>query len=186
MNVSDALSFYLVPAFLALNYFSHGLRNSRGGKPLKSGTPLKAAIMFAVIASLMVLAGYYAAGTMEKFIDGTGEWVPFVMFMFVGFRLTLQGLRKKAGFRVFDIEQNSVIFAMSIALGINNLFAGVALRFMTFSYIGFSVLLAVMVLVMTFSGLMYGNQFREGFGRKMEIASGAGLMIMAIVVFLWS
>ncbi len=183
MTVADAFIFYTVPVFLAINYFSHGLRNSRGGRPLKSGTPLKAAIMFAIIAFLMMLAGYSAAGIMEKYMNGRGEWIPFIMFMFIGFRLTMQGIRRKSGFRIFDIEQNSVIFAMSIALGINNLFAGVAIGFMAFTHAGFAGFLAVLVLIMSFSGLMYGNQFREGFGRKMEIASGTGLMIMALVVF---
>lgn len=184
MNILQDLSFYFLPFFLAISYFSTGLSNSRGGVPLKPGTPMKTSIVFTLVSVLMLLIGYFAAGVASRWVEESGGLVAFVMLMFVGFRIAYQGIRKRTHLRIFDIEQFPVVMALSLALAVDILFAGVAIRFLEFKIYRFAGLMALMVWVLSFSGLLYGNQFREGAGRWMEIFAGAGLMILTVLLYL--
>ncbi|MFW5726140.1 MAG: manganese efflux pump, partial [Bacteroidota bacterium] len=121
---------YLFPFVIAAGYFSVCLSNTRSGKPLKSGISLKAALLFGASASAMLLAGYYAAGLLENRVEDAEKWVVMVMLLLIGYRMIMHGWRKRASVKVFDINLTSVILAMSFALGINGLFAGVALNFL--------------------------------------------------------
>jgi putative Mn2+ efflux pump MntP len=183
MNVLQNLSFYFLPFLLAIIYFSTGLSNSRGGVALKPGTPMKTSVVFTMVSVLMLLTGYFAAGLVIKWWEN-GELVAFVMLMFVGFRIAYQGIRKRTNLRIFDVEQFPVVVALSLALAIDILFAGVALRFLQFDIFRFAGLMALMVWILSFSGLLYGNQFRVGVGRWLEIIAGAGIMILAVAIYL--
>jgi len=183
MSVLNDLMIYLLPLFLAMGYFSVSLSNSRGGQTLKPGTPMKASVIFALSSFLLLLAGFYAAGLLDKYHDDGETWVSPAMLVLIAVRVIFNGWRKKSDVRVFDIEQVSVIFAMAIALGINNIFAGVALRFMNFAFSRVGLILALMVWLFSFSGLLYGNQFKAGFGRIVEMVAGIGLLVLAVAAF---
>jgi putative Mn2+ efflux pump MntP len=179
-----SMAVYLITFVLGLTYFSSGLSNSRGGVPLKAGTPMKAAIAFAVFAFGLFAAGYFSAGLMTGRAADSGAWVSFIMLMFVGFRITLKAVRQKGVFKIFEIELPSVIFALAIALGINSLFVGVAVRFLGYPFGIASSMLALMVWLLSFSGLLYGNMFKPGTGRMLEIGGGVVMMLLAIMLYL--
>jgi manganese efflux pump family protein len=184
MSVVQNLAFYFLPILLAISYFSTGLSNSRGGVPLKPGTPMKSAIIFSLVSVMMLLAGYYAAGISIGWVKEYDRLVAFIMLMFIGSRIAYQGIRKRTNLRIFDVEQFPVVVALSLALAVDILFAGVAIQFLEIDIFRFTGLLALMVWILSFSGLLYGNQFREGVGRSLEIFAGVGLMILAVVIYL--
>jgi manganese efflux pump family protein len=179
MNYFQTLLIYLFPMLLAMSYFPVGLNNSRGGKPLKPGTPMKISIVFALTAFLMLLAGYYIAGLLRGRMEGYGHWAAFMLILFIGVRIIMPAFRKKSGTMVFDIEQFGVIFPLALALSFNPFFAGVALQFLALPIMIFAILLFAMVWLFSFSGLMYGNQFSEAFGVRLEIITGAGFILLA-------
>ncbi len=173
----------LLPLLLAMSYFSISLSNARGGETIKPGTPLKTAIIFALLAGGLFAGGYYAAGVLARRSEGGGEWVVLVMLLITGVRMIIHAWKKKADEKVYDINLLPVIFAMALALGMNMLFVGVAVRFMDLSMARFAWTLVLMVLFISFSGLLYGLQFKEGFGRAMEFIGGTGLVLAGILYF---
>jgi manganese efflux pump family protein len=184
MNILQNLSFFFLPLLLALSYFSTGLSNSRGGVPLKPGTPMKISIVFTIVSVIMLMIGYFAGGVASRWVEETGGLFAFVMLMFVGFRIAYQGIRKRTDQRIFDVEQFPVVIALSLALAVDILFAGIAIRFLQFNIYRFAGFMALMVWTLSFSGLLYGNQFKVGVGRWLEIFAGAGLIILAVAIYL--
>jgi putative Mn2+ efflux pump MntP len=183
MRVLNDLVIYLLPLFLAMSYFSVSLSNSRGGKALKAGTPMKASVIFAFSSFLLLLAGFFSASLLDKYSGNGGMWISLSLLVLIAVRVIFSVLKKKADVRVFDIEQVSVIFAMALALGINILFAGVAIRFMGIPIFRSGLILALMVWLLSFSGLLYGNQFKGGFGRIVEMLAGVGIIVLAVAVY---
>ncbi|TVQ17062.1 MAG: hypothetical protein EA361_03065 [Bacteroidetes bacterium] len=168
---------FILPLLLAMSYFSISLSNARFGPGIKPGTPLKTAVIFSLLAAVLFVGGYYSAGVLARRSEGGGEWVVLIMLMITGLRMIIHAWKKKADEKVYDINLLPVIFAMAFALGMNMLFAGVAVRFMELSLARFAWTLALMVLFISFSGLLYGLQFRESFGRTMEFVGGIGLLM---------
>jgi manganese efflux pump family protein len=179
MNYFQILLIYLFPMLLAMSYFPVGLSNSRGGKPLKAGTPMKISVIFALTAFLMLLGGYYVSGLIQGRLEGYSHWAAFMLILFIGVRIIMPAVRKKPGTMIFDLEQFAIIFPLALALSFNSFFAGVALRFLTLPVMVFAFLLLAMVWLFSFSGLLYGNQFSEKFGVRMEILNGAAFILLA-------
>lgn len=175
MTIVFNLLVYVLPFFLAMSYFSISLSNARLGDGVKPGTPLKAALIFSLLAGALFTGGYFVAGALARRTEGSGQWVVLIMLAITGIRMLIHAWKKKADDKVYDINLMPVIFALAFALGINMLFAGVAVRFMDLSMARFVWTLSLMVLFLSFSGLMFGLQFRESFGRAMELIAGAGI-----------
>ncbi|MFW5663825.1 MAG: manganese efflux pump [bacterium] len=174
---------YVLPFLLAVSYFSVSLSNARLGEGVKPGTPLKAAIIFSLVAGSLFAGGYFVAGALARRTLGTGEWVVLVMFMITGIRMVIHAWKRKADEKVYDINLMPVIFALAFALGINMLFAGVGVRFMDLSMVRFTWTLSLIVLFLSFSGLMFGLQFRDSFARAMELIAGIGIAAAGILYY---
>jgi manganese efflux pump family protein len=179
MSIFNSLMIYLFPLLLAMTYFPVGLSNSRGGKPLKTGTPMKISVIFALTALLMLLAGYYVAGLLQGRMEGYSHWAAFILILFIGVRILIPAFKRRPGAMIYDIEHFAIIFPLSLALSFNAFFAGVAIRFLLLPVMAFSFLLLAMVWLFSFSGLLYGNQFSEKFGVRLEILTGAAFILLA-------
>ncbi len=139
---------------------------------------MKASVLFAATAFILLMAGNFAATILERRIDDGGERTVLILFLLIGVRMLYHSWKKKAAFKVFDINQTPVILALSFAMGMNILFAGVALQFLQLPPLRFGAILTAMIWIFSFSGLLYGMQFKESFGRKMEFIAGI-LLILA-------
>jgi manganese efflux pump family protein len=181
MSFLQILLVYLFLLCLSLSYFPVGLNNSRGGKKLKAGTPMKTSLWFSLTALGMLMAGYYLAGMMEGRMEGYAHWASFLLIIFIGSRIIMQGIRKRSSTMVFDIEEFSVMFPLALIMSFNPLFAGVALRFMVLPFSVLAGLFALMVWLFSFTGLLYGNHFSVAFSHRMEILSGTAIIFLALV-----
>ena len=173
MTLHQSIIFILLPLAFAMSYFSIGLSNSKAGVRIRPGTSLKASIIFMFVTFILAVSGHYAGGMLFKYIVGDPGWVAFGLFIFTGFRIVSHGWKKKAWFRLFEVNKTSVILALAVALGINILFGTMALHlFQQTHMIIFSGAVAFASGLLAFSGLVYGLHFQDDFGWKAEIVGG--------------
>lgn len=184
MTLQATLYLFLLPLMLAMQHFSVSVSNGIGEGVLKPGTPLKTALLFAIITFFMVIAGDFAGRFLEGRTDIPHHGLAFLFLLLIGMRMVWHAWKKKASQRIFDINQVPVIFALALALSINMLFVGLALNFLDISTMRFAFTLSAAVLLLSFSGLLYGNQFGDTLGWKMELVAGiyvlgAGVALLA-------
>lgn len=183
MNQIQSFYFYLIPFFLALGYFSSALSNSRGGVKLKAGVPMKVSLLFSIMGFLMLLAGSFLSGLFSGYLKGAETLTVLVFLVFLSVRLIISGWRNQPSMRVFDIESMPMAAGMSVALGVNALFGGVAVRYIGLPDLKVAGVFAIMVWFISFGGLLNGNSFSENFGRITDVLAGTGLLIVALVYF---
>jgi putative Mn2+ efflux pump MntP len=183
MNQIQSYYFYLIPFFLALGYFSSTLSNSRGGEKLKAGIPMKVSLLFSIMGFLMILAGSFLSGMFSAYLVGAEILTVLVFLVFLSVRLIISGWLNRPSKRVFDIESMPIAAGMSVALGVNALFAGVAIRYMGLPVLKVAGVYAILVWFISFGGLLNGNSFSENFGRITDILAGTGLLIITLVYY---
>jgi manganese efflux pump family protein len=185
MILHNTIIYVLLPLAFAMSYFSIGQSNAVAGTGIKPGTSMKAAIIFSLIAFLMVILGFNAGGLLSRYFSGDPRWIALGILLFTGFRAIGHGWKKRAWFKIFNVNLLSVIFALGAALGVNLFFTGAALDlFQEIHMMRFSITVALTSGLLTFSGLVYGQHFNDGFGWRAEIAGGLIILGTAIWLFL--
>ncbi len=184
MSLYATIFYFLLPLMLSMVHFSVSASNGIGEGAVKRGTPMKAALIFAISTFILTWIGYYLASLLINRFDYKPESIAFVFFAITGFRMILHAWQKKASKKIFDINEVPVIFALALALGMNMLFMGIAIRFLELHAIRFTVILAITVLFLSFSGLIFGNQFGDKLGWKLELTGG--ILILANGIWLFS
>lgn len=172
MSIFNAIFYFVLPLMISMVHFSVCTSNGAGEGTVKRGTPMKAALIFAISSFLLLWAGYYIASLVEGRVAYTANAVAFFFLAIIGFRMVFHGWQKKAQKKIFNINEVPVIFALALALGMNILFMGVALYFLDVRTMRFSLILAFVILLVSFSGLLFGNQFSEKTGWKLELTGG--------------
>jgi manganese efflux pump family protein len=184
MALKTTVFYFLLPLMLSMVHFSVSASNGIGEGAVKRGTPLKAALIFAISTFILTWIGYYLASLLMNRFDYKPESIAFVFFAIIGFRMILHAWQKKASKKIFDINEVPVIFALALALGMNMLFMGIAVAFLQLNAMQFTLILALTVLFLSFSGLIFGNQFGDKLGWKLELA--AGIVVLANGLWLFS
>ena len=184
MTFYSTIFYLLLPLMLSMVHFSVSTSNGIGEGAVKRGTPMKAALIFAISTFILTWIGYYLASLLINRFDYKSESIAFLFFAITGFRMILHAWQKKASKKIFDINEIPVIYALALALGMNMLFMGIAVRFLELNAIRFTVTLSLTVLFLSFSGLIFGNQFGDKLGWKLELI--AGVLILANGIWLFS
>jgi manganese efflux pump family protein len=185
MALHNSILYILLPLAFAMTYFSIGQSNAVGGTGIKPGTSMKAALVFSIIAFLMIVLGFNAGSLLSRYLSGDPRWIALGILFFTGFRTIGHGWKKRAWFKIFNVNLFSVIFALAIALGVNLFFAGAALDlFQEIHMMRFSITVALTSGILAFSGMVYGQHFHDGFGWRAEIAGGFIIWGTAIWLFI--
>ena len=142
---------------------------------------MKASVLFALVGVLLFALGLYLAGLLEKRFYSNGGWIILILLIFVGIRMVLGAIIRKPYTITFDINQLSVLLPLSIARGINLIFAGLGIGFSDIPAVRFMVILAIMIWLLSFSGLLYGKQFGENTGKVAETIAGIVLTVVAAI-----
>ena len=184
MTFYSTIFYLLLPLMLSMVHFSVSTSNGIGEGAVKRGTPMKAALIFAISTFILTWIGYYLASLLITRFNYKPESIAFLFFAITGFRMILHAWQKKASKKIFDINEIPVIYALALALGMNMLFMGIAVRFLELNALRFTVTLSLTVLFLSFSGLIFGNQFGDKLGWKLELI--AGVLILANGIWLFS
>jgi putative Mn2+ efflux pump MntP len=185
MILHNTIIYVLLPLAFAMSYFSIGQSNAVAGTGIKPGTSMKASLIFSLMAFLMTILGFNAGSLLSGYLPGDPSWIALAILFFTGFRSIGHGWKKRAWFKIFNVNLIWVIFALGTALGVNLFFAGAALDlFQEIHMMRFSITVALTSGILAFSGLVYGQHFKDGFGWRAEIAGGFYIWGTAIWLFI--
>ena len=143
---------------------------------------LKMGIFFGGFQALMPVIGWLAGNGMKSFVSGFAHWIAFFLLFFIGGKMIWESfqleeaMEKKNPFRTF------MLLILAIATSIDALAVGI-----TFSMIGISIILPVMVIggitfCVTLLGLFVGKRMAHFFENKIEIAGGIILMLIGVKI----
>lgn len=146
-----------------------------------SGVAFAFAIIQAGLLAIGWAFGYLFVGLLEKI----SHWIAFLMLLYVGGSMLIEGIRGKEEVRNLDGLRNIVVGG--IATSIDALAVGVAQSMDGVDWRGFLPLL-ISVFVITglsvIAGLRGGSAIGRRFGRWAEIAGGVVLIAIGVSILL--
>jgi putative Mn2+ efflux pump MntP len=173
----DVLILFIIALGLAMNCFGLAIANSSLSGKVVPGIPLKTSLAFSLSHFVFAFAGYYLGRWAHYTVEGIEGWSSFLILMIIGVKLIMEAWRKRPETKVFDINNTRVIFALSVATGMNALMAGLVLGIMSAPILLATFLIAITVFVFTLSGLAGGQNLGLTFAKRVTIFGGAFLIV---------
>jgi len=170
---------------LCADCFAVSLCSSVTLKSIRWKDVLCVAIFFALIQSLLLLAGWLFGNVFVGFVSGISHIIGFLLLLYVGGTMIVEGVRGEGTVRDLNGLRNVVIGG--IATSIDALAVGVSQSMSGQSWRGFFPLLAsvfVITAATVVAGIFGGKTLGSRFGRWSEIAGGMVLVgIGATILF---
>jgi putative Mn2+ efflux pump MntP len=176
----NTLSLFIVSLGLSMNCFGIAIANSSISGKVKAGIPLKTAIAFGLSHFILAFGGYYLGRALHPTVAGVEDWAVFMIFFIIGVKMIAEALLKKPETRVFDINSARVILALSVALGMNALLAGLALGIWHAPIMLAAFAIFSAVSFFTLSGLAGGQHLGMGFAKGVFLLGGALFLLSGL------
>jgi putative Mn2+ efflux pump MntP len=173
----DLLILFIIALGLAMNCFGLAIANSSISGQVLPGVPLRTSLAFALSHFILSYAGFYLGKWAHYTVAGIEGWSSFIILMIIGVKMIMEAMRKRPETKVFDINNRRVIFALSVASGMNALLAGLVLGIMSAPIFKAAALVAITVFFFTFFGMVRGHQMGMPFAKRVTIFGGAFLII---------
>lgn len=183
---------FLIGVGLSMDAFAVAICKGLGMKRINWQHALIIALFFGGFQALMPLVGWALGTQFASLITPIDHWVAFGLLVFIGGKMLRDALRGDvecdcengvcaAGEQRLDYRE---LLMMAIATSIDALAVGV-----TFAFLGVSIWLAIAIIgvttfVLSFAGVVIGNQFGSRFEKPATIAGGVVLILIGLKILL--
>ena len=173
--------FFLIALGLALNCFGLAIVNSSLSGKVLPRVPLITAITFALSHLVYSLVGLLVGGLVVSKVQSIELVAAFFIVAAVGVKMIWEARKKTHESNVFDINDNKVITALSVATGLNALSIGLVAAILAFPFYSLALLVAIPVFALTYFGLANGQNLGLQFASK--ASSFGGIILVLVAVF---
>ena len=169
----------LVAIGLAMDCFAVSLAagTTIPNRKIQAGLIIGAA--FGVFQAIMAILGWASGTWLELFIAPFDHWVAFLILSLVGGKMIYDGISgieedKK------DYLAPGILILLSFVTSIDALGVGLSLALLSTGILLPALIIGVVSLVLSFSGVMLGGRLASRFGKPVEIAGGIILIIIGL------
>lgn len=182
MNI---LSAFLVAVGLSMDNFAVTIASGcchRARVPVSYA--FKVGVMFTLAHLVMFSAGWlFGAGT-GRFINVVDHWIAFFILVFIGGRMIKESRSDKAEADVCVLHSLKTLFVLSVATSLDALLVGMGMAFTSASFGQLAWMLAACVMITSVTGFYVGAWLGRKFGKMMEAAGGAVLVLISVKLLL--
>lgn len=184
-------SLLLVAVGLAMDAFSVAVTDGIIIQNLRFRNALKIGLYFGIFQAVMPCIGWALGIGFIQYIQGFDHWIAFILLALIGGNMIREALKGEPEEEVKSSRDplgNKTLFFLAIATSIDALAVGV-----TFATVGQPILISALIiglvsLILSVSGVYIGRKFGDLFGGKAEIIGGAvliGIGLKILIEHLW-
>ncbi len=192
---------FLIGVGLSMDAFAVSICKGLSMKKIDYRYALVIAAFFGGFQALMPLIGWALGSQFEHFITPIDHWIAFVLLAFIGGKMLLDAIRggeaeaEAEGSAAGDSADGSEsggrskidykeLLMLAVATSIDALAVGI-----TFAFLGVNIWVAIAVIgvttfVISFFGVVVGNQFGSRFEKPATIVGGVVLILIGLKVLL--
>lgn len=145
------------------------------------------AFFFGGFQAFMPVLGWYGGTLFADYIKTYDHWIAFTLLTYVGLKMLIEGIRgmneegNSCAAECFEMDYRK-LFILSVATSIDALAVGLSLSLLGIEIFYPSAIIGLTTFAFSFAGVRMGCRLQEFFGKKVEIAGGAILLIIGIKI----
>lgn len=180
----ELLTITLISIGLAMDALAVSLGIGTSGQIPTMRGKVRLAAHFGIFQAGMAALGWLVGETVVRLVEGFDHWIAFGLLLYVGIRLIRAGLVD--GYQAFDQDPSTgkVLVILSVATSIDAFAIGLSFAFLKVPVLFSVIMIGLVALLLSATGLFIGIRLGEKFGKRMEIIGGLILIGIGLrVVF---
>jgi putative Mn2+ efflux pump MntP len=153
-------------------------------KHLKWTDALKISITLAVFQAIMPVLGWLLGFSVKEYIEKADHWIAFGLLAILGVRMILEGRVPVHEKKIKNPTKWRVIIPMAIATSIDAFAVGISFSFFYDNMFFPSILIGLVTLVVSLSGIYMGRKAGASMAGKAEIAGGVILIGIGLKILI--
>lgn len=142
------------------------------------------AISFGAFHVFMPMIGWLVGITIVDIISGYDHWAAFILLLFVGGRMLLEGFKNSKDSDPASILRINSLLIFSLAVSIDSIAIGLTFSLQKVSIIIPALVIGLTAFIFTFLGVLAGSKVGSWMGRWAQIIGGIILIGIGIRVLL--
>lgn len=153
----------------------------------KFSEALRTGLIFGAVETLTPLIGWGMGILASKFVLEWNHWIAFVLLIFLGGRMIIEGIRGGSDEDETPLRRHSfwLLVTTAIATSLDAMAVGVGLAFLQVNIIATALAIGCATLIMSTLGMMIGRFIGPMLGKRAEILGGVVLIGIGIQI-LWT
>ncbi len=167
---------------LAMDAFAVSISYGCGLRTFSLKVMLWVAAAFAVFQGGMTLLGFLAGSAFSGYIEAFDHFVAFGLLVFIGGKMIREAFSSEDRCELIDPEAIDLrrLLLLSVATSIDALAVGLSFALLEVRILRASLIIALVTLVFSMTGVKAGHVLHRFFGRKVEILGGLILIAIGI------
>ena len=144
------------------------------------------ALFFGGFQALMPVIGWALGSTFEQFITPVDHWVAFFLLAFIGGKMLWDAFHEESSTSCEDADRLDLreLLILAIATSIDALAVGITFAILQVNILFAAVTIGLITFVLSFLGVMAGNQFGSRFEKPATITGGVVLILIGLKILL--
>jgi manganese efflux pump family protein len=152
-------------------------------KDKKTASALKLGAAFGFFQLVMPVLGWLIGAELKKFIETFDHWAAFIILVAIGVKMIYESLaHREDKCRTIDIHNLKILLFLSLATSIDALMIGVSISMLNTGIFLPVISMGVITFLMSFFGALIGDRLGCRFGKRIEIAGGAVLILIGLKI----
>lgn len=184
MNLSATL---LLAFGMSMDAFAASIGKGATLHKPKFSEALRTGLIFGVIETLTPLIGWGLGLLATKFVLEWNHWIAFVLLVFLGARMVLEGIRGDDDCEAETPHRHGfwLLVTTAIATSLDAMAVGVGLAFLQVNILATALAIGCATFIMSTLGIMIGRFIGPLLGKRAEILGGIVLIGIGAQI-LWS
>jgi putative Mn2+ efflux pump MntP len=179
----DLFMVLLVAVALAMDCFAVSLAAGTTIGEERVRAAITIALIFGLFQAGMAGVGWAAGTWLEFFITSFDHWVAFLILSVIGVHMIYEGMAGNPE-EVRDYLSPTVLLLLAIATSMDSLGVGLSLALLSTPILVPAILIGLVSLLFSFSGVMIGSGIARRLGKPVEIAGGIILILIGIRILI--
>jgi len=153
-------------------------------KHLKWTDALKISLTLGVFQGTMPVLGWFLGLSVKGYIERADHWIAFGLLTFLGVKMILEGRVPVQEKKIKNPTQWRVLIPMAIATSIDAFAVGISFTFFYSSILFPAILIGLVTLGVSLSGIYMGKKAGVNLAGKAEIAGGVILILIGLKILI--
>ena len=177
---------FLIAVGLSMDAFAVAMCKGLNMKKLNYRHGAVIALFFGLFQGGMPLLGWAVGISFEKYVVRVDHWIAFVLLAFIGGKMIFEALKGEEEECCGDGDKLDLkdLVVMAVATSIDALAVGISFAFLKIEIIPAVSLIGVTTFILSFIGVIIGNNFGTRFKEKAELLGGVILIFIGLKILL--
>lgn len=176
---------FLIAVGLSMDAFAVAMCKGLNMKKINYKHGFIIALFFGLFQGGMPLFGWAVGISFEKYVVRLDHWIAFALLAFIGGKMIYEALQGEeeecCADEGLDLKDLTV---MAVATSIDALAVGISFAFLSIDIVPAVSLIALTTFVLSFAGVIIGNNFGTKFKEKAELLGGVILVFIGLKILL--